>query len=167
MKNLAISRPLSKVLKDTVQEFIRFKTCQELWEYMQCTINPSNNDLYVWKDKYISVISIEGQNSVVIDFTPFYFSKVIALEYCTTVQELFCAYESGCIAKLELKDFSRFEYSVGTTFNSGLQCMKLSPDHELIVAVTNPGIVVTMAVDFHIISEVIFAFKSFIKLCTQ
>ncbi|KMQ97926.1 elongator complex protein 1-like protein [Lasius niger] len=70
------------------------------------------------------------------------------------MQELYCAYESGAIARLDTSDRVNFIHEIVITFSSGLECMKLSPDNEIITAVTCTGTVITMVSDFQVISEV-------------
>lgn len=131
----------------------------EYLKRIQCCINPNSNDIYMLLDEYLYIIS-RDKNVIVVNFSQYCPSKIIAMEYCVTLQELYCAYESGDIAKVDIKDPIHIDYSIIMTFTTGLHCMKFSPDHELIAAVTAAGTVVTMVLDFQIMSEVILGFNS-------
>ncbi|XP_011876927.1 PREDICTED: putative elongator complex protein 1 [Vollenhovia emeryi] len=146
MKNLAVH----EVRRRNLECLRDARINQDLLKSIQCSLNASNNDVYLLVDKYLCAIPFEGQRILDMDHP----SKVIALEYCITMQELYCAYESGCITTIDTKDHASIECKVAATFASGLQCMKLSPDHELIVVVTGAGTVATMVLDFQIMSEV-------------
>lgn len=135
----------------------------EVSKRVQCAVNPNSNDIYMLLDEHLYIISRDRDVNV-LNFSQYCTSRIIAMEYCVTLQELYCAYESGYIARVDIKDPSRIDYTVVTTFNSGLQCMKFSPDHELIAAVTSAGILITMVLDFQIMSEVMLGFK-LIKFC--
>ncbi|KAL0127474.1 hypothetical protein PUN28_005627 [Cardiocondyla obscurior] len=149
MKNLTVHQLHCKsvdILKHT-------ETNQELLSYVKCVINPSNNDLYILLDQNLYVLPILGEVTVV-DYSSYSFNDMISMEYCITLQEIYCAYASGHIAKVDIKNPTRVDYNIVTGFNSGLQCIKFSPDHELIAAVTGAGMVITMVLDFQVMSEV-------------
>lgn len=155
MRNLTVHRIGRRDLQLKTTE-----TNPVLLEHVQCAINPNSNDIYMLLDDHIYLISRNKNDIIVHNFSQYYPSHIIALEYCITLQELYCAYDSGYIAKIDIKDSTRMDYNIIMRFDNGLHCMKLSPDHELIAAVTNTGIVITMVLDFQIMSEVILGFNS-------
>lgn len=122
-----------------------------------CAIDPNDLSVYVLLDNRIHVISIEDNTSDIgsINFTGHEnSSKVVGFEYCVAMQELYCAYESGAIARLDMSDRDNFVREIVVRFGSGLECMRLSPDNEIITAVTCTGTLITMVSDFQVISEV-------------
>lgn len=135
-----------------------FKNIEELSKCVQCTISQSCNDIYMsWRD-HLYVIPVGSDDIIYVDIGRYSLSKIIAIEYCITIQELYCAYESGDIASINITDPTNVDYKVVATFDDGLQCMKFSPDHELIAVVTGDGIVNTMVLDCQVMSEVILNF---------
>lgn len=124
---------------------------------VHCAIDPNYLSMYILFDNRIYVISMEDNSDITnINFDAYENSKVIGFEYCVTMQELYCAYECGAIARLDIADRVDFVQEIIITFSSGLECMKLSPDNEIITAVTCTGTVITMVSDFQVISEVIY-----------
>lgn len=123
---------------------------------IQCAVNANNDDLYVLSGRELHTLPIDRKRDIsTLNITKYDNSKIVGLEYCITTQELYCAYDSGDIARIDVTNESHFEYEIMAKFDSGLQCMKLSPDHEIITVVTSTGTVVTMVSDFQVISEVI------------
>lgn len=157
MRNLTVHR----IGRRDLQFMKNPKVTQELLDRIQCAINPNSNEIYVLLDENLYIISIGNRDIVTLNFCQYRPSEIITMDYCITLQELYCAYKSGHIAKLDIRDPKRLDYTSVTTFKDGLQCMKFSPDHELIAAVTNIGNVITMVLDFQVMSEVIlFGFNS-------
>ncbi|XP_077256116.1 elongator complex protein 1 isoform X1 [Temnothorax americanus] len=124
---------------------------KDLQESLHCAINSSNNDLYLLLHNHLYVIPFEG-DIIDLDIGPSL--KIVSMEYCTTLQELYCAYEFGDVVKIDIKDPTRIDQNTVGIFGNGLQRMKFSPDHELVVVVTGEGDVITMVLDFQVISEV-------------
>lgn len=126
----------------------------------KCAVNANNGDLYVPLDVHLVSLSIYGENT----FLPWNFinwKKIVGLEYCITTQLLYCALDHGDIVTLNpgingTDDSSGLTHEIVASFDGGLQCMKLSPDHEIITVVTDSGTVITMVSDFQVISEVKF-----------
>jgi len=168
MRNLTVHQIKRKNL-----EFMKnIKTNQELLKCVQCVINPSYNDMYVLLGDRLNVIRNNPDGNThftIVDNDQYCFTKIIAMVYCMAVQELYCAYESGCIAKIDIMNETDINYSIVTMLNSSLQCMKFSPEHDLIAAVTSEGIVITMVLSFDIMSKVIWFYlvlnQTFIKFC--
>jgi len=130
---------------------------QELLKCVQCAINPSCNDIYVLLSDHLNVIQDKpdgNTNFTIVDNDQYCFTNIVAMDYCITVQELYCAYESGCIAKIDIMNQTDINYNIVTVLDSSLQCMKFSPEHDLIAAVTSKGIVLTMVLNFDIMSKV-------------
>ncbi|XP_029166752.1 putative elongator complex protein 1 isoform X2 [Nylanderia fulva] len=161
MKNLAvhgIRRRNVERLKDIAVGY-DFRPLQPV----HCVLN-SNNELYILFDnqRLYRISTLDDRNedvdsSIVADICGDENCKVVGFEYCVTKQEMYCAYESGVIVKLNTTDklsFEHFEQEM-IMCTADLECMKLSPDNEIITAVTVDGILyVAMVSDFDIISEV-------------
>ncbi|XP_014468470.1 PREDICTED: elongator complex protein 1 [Dinoponera quadriceps] len=123
----------------------------------KCAVNTNNGDLYVLLGTRLITLPADRECDVnILNIAECKDSKVVGLEYCITTQQLYCAYDNGDIATFDAtsKYSNYFEFEVVASFDSGLQCMRLSPDHEIITAVTGSGTVVTMVSDFQVISEV-------------
>ncbi|KYQ49072.1 Elongator complex protein 1 [Trachymyrmex zeteki] len=148
MKNLTIRQVNSRNLK--FMENI--KTNQDLLKRIQCAINPTYNDIYVLLDEHLCLISSK-RKFLDIDNPEYSLSKIVSMDYCVALQELYCAYESGCLAKIDMMDETRIDYNMVLS-DINLQCMKFSPDHEIIAAVTTAGVVITMVLNFQVMSEV-------------
>ncbi|XP_072752046.1 putative elongator complex protein 1 [Anoplolepis gracilipes] len=122
---------------------------------LQCAIDPNYLSLYILVGNQIYTISIEDISDITsINFAEYENDKVVGFEYCVAMQELYCAYESGAIARLDMSDRANVIHEIVITFSDGLECMKLSPDNEIITAVTCTGTVIVMVSEFQIISEV-------------
>lgn len=139
---------------------------EKLFKRRYCVTNQSHNEMYFLLGELLFVIPFGKKDIDILDFSfPSEitdFSKMIAMEYCITLQELYCAFESGYILKADIKNRSRIDYDIVATFDKGLQCMKFSPDNELIVVVTGTGNVITMVLDFQVMSKVmLFNFNTF------
>lgn len=160
MRNLTLHR----IDRRNVEFMKNMRFDDQSLKTVQCAINSNYNNMYVLLDNNLysePVTMIKNDRHIVVNLGQYCFSKVISIEYCTALQELYCAYESGSIARIDITDENRIDYDIVKTVNSGLQCMKFSPDHELIAAVTGAGIVITMVLDFQVMSEVmLFNFKS-------
>ncbi|XP_012536297.1 putative elongator complex protein 1 [Monomorium pharaonis] len=150
MRNLVVNE---KNCRNVYNVFKNIETNQKLSECVICTVSLNNNDTYILFDGHLYVVTVESDNIIDIDIGQYSSSKIIAMEYCITLQELYCAYESGDIASINLMDPTSVDYKVIATFNEGLQCMKFSPDHELIAIVSSEGILNTMVLDCQILSE--------------
>lgn len=136
------------------------KNDNEPLQSVHCAIDPNDLSVYILFDNRIYIIPIEDNSDITnINFDGYENSKVVGFEYCVTMQELYCAYECGAIARLDILDQTNFRQEI-TTFSNGLKCMKLSPDNELITAVTCTGTVITMVSDFQVISEVMYYISS-------
>lgn len=158
MRNLVIRRQYRQGLS-----FFKHITKDPLLDIYpwKCTVNTDNGDLYVLLDTRLYTIPINDCQFHVRDIIDCKNLKLIGFEYCITTQQLYCAYDNGDIARLDATSeyHEYFEYEVAATFDSGLQCMTLSPDHEIITVVTATGILVTMVSNFQVISEVRFKVK--------
>ncbi|KOX68903.1 Elongator complex protein 1 [Melipona quadrifasciata] len=125
MKNLIVRQRASRVLNILENQITNLNDLNIL-----CAIDSSNDDFYILSNnKLCKVPSNRVENTSFFDIDESL--EFISLEYCSMTQELYGACKSG-----------------------NLQCMKLSPDHEMIVLVTVSGIVITMVSTFQIISEV-------------
>lgn len=153
MKNLVVYRQRRRSL----QSIEDIKTHLKEFSKILCTVNPLTDDLYMLLGNQLYIVpsnfTEDINNLTIIEHDESF--KIVALEYSIISQELYCAYESGDIARININNKYNIEYEIIFTHNAGLQCMKLSPDHEIITAVRNDGNVITMMSDyFEIISEV-------------
>lgn len=146
MKNLSVQTHL---VQNNSPEF-----CQEtLNDAVLCCINPDNDDLYVLQDKHFYAFSSKnGLRTAVIDIETEESAKPVGLEYCSDVEQLWCAYDTGVIISINAESVSQPE--VTTRFSEGLRSMKLSPDQEILVLITADNTVVTTVSDFHVVSKV-------------
>ncbi|XP_026826897.1 elongator complex protein 1 isoform X2 [Ooceraea biroi] len=150
MKNLTVDQYTSKAiyfLQDAEPDKI---------SRIQCASDPSGYvHLYVMLDNDLYIITrdsdecVEKHSSIVEREC----TKVVGLEYCITIQELYCAYEDGDILKIEVSDSDGCKCDVARHFDDGLQCMKLSPDHEIIAVVTGVGTVILMVAGFEVVAK--------------
>ncbi|XP_011265632.2 elongator complex protein 1 isoform X2 [Camponotus floridanus] len=160
MRNLAVHqlrRRSVEFIKDNAEENVH-----EPEQCIHCAIDPNDLSVYVLFNNRIYIISMEDNSNItnIINLPGYENSKVVGFEYCITMQELYCAYESGAIVRLDISDRVSFIQKV-TTFDDYLECMKLSPDNEIITVVTRKGIVITMVSDFQVLSEVDLYAKDF------
>ncbi|KOC68440.1 Elongator complex protein 1 [Habropoda laboriosa] len=146
MKNLSLTKRVSRVLNFLEEQILNLNDSKVLH-----TVNSINDDFYVLlKNKLYKIPSNfeEDISSFDIDEN----LEFISLEYCSISQELYGACKSGNIMRINIE--SKFECELITGLNVDLQCMKLSPDHEMIILVTVNDLVITMVSTFQIISEV-------------
>ncbi|XP_033204247.2 elongator complex protein 1 [Bombus vancouverensis nearcticus] len=146
MKNLVVKQRASRLLNILENQMLNVKDLKILY-----TVDSTNDDFYMLlKNKLCKIPS-----SYVEDISFFEIDEnleFIGLEYCSVTQELYGVCKSGSIIRINLEP--EFRYELITDLNIDLQCMKLSPDHEIIILVTISGIVITMVSTFEIISEV-------------
>ena len=146
MKNLIVRQRASRVLNVLENQITNLSDLNTLY-----TIDSSNDDFYILSNnKLCKVPSNRLENTSFFDIDESL--EFISLEYCSMTQELYGACKSGSILRVSIEP--EFKYELITDLNTDLQCMKLSPDHEMIVLVTVHGIVITMVSTFQIISEV-------------
>nr|XP_034181462.1 putative elongator complex protein 1 [Osmia lignaria] len=111
-------------------------------------VNSINDDFYLLlKNKIYKIPSNYKEDVVSFDIDENL--DFIGLEYCTISQELYGACKSGDIMKI-----NDFACELKIQLDVNLQCMKLSPDHEIIVLVTANDVMITMVSTFQIIAEV-------------
>lgn len=146
MKNLVVKQRASRLLNILENQMLNVKDLKILY-----TVDSTNDDFYMLlKNKLCKIPSnyVEDISFFEIDEN----LEFIGLEYCSVTQELYGVCKSGNIIRINLEP--EFRYELITDLNTDLQCMKLSPDHEIIILVTISGIVITMVSTFEIISEV-------------
>ncbi|KAL6266875.1 hypothetical protein P5V15_003703 [Pogonomyrmex californicus] len=146
MRNLSIYQRYHKSF-----DFMKNVNRKELMDAL-CIINA--NDAYILLNKYIYVLPSGNDDFTCAFVGEFDNSEIVSLDYCNTLHELFLAYKSGIIIKIDPLSKQDFNSIVLARFESGLQCMEFSPDHEIIAAVTGAGFVVTMILDCLVLSEV-------------
>lgn len=146
MKNLIVRQRASRVLNVLENQITNLSDLNTL-----SAINSNNDDFYILSNNKLCKIPsnrVENINFFDIDES----LEFINLEYSSMTQELYGACKSGSILRLSIEP--EFKYELMIDLSTDLQCMKLSPDHEMIVLVTISGIVITMVSTFQIISEV-------------
>ncbi|CAL7938888.1 unnamed protein product [Xylocopa violacea] len=146
MKNLTVTQRASRVLN-----FLNNQNQNSNDSKILHAVNTINGDFYIlFKFKLYKIPSSHDKDisSFNIDET----LKIISLEYCSVTQELFAACQSGDIMRINVE--SEFECELITQLNMDVQSMKLSPDDEMVVIVTENDIVITMVYTFQLISEV-------------
>ncbi|XP_012270137.1 putative elongator complex protein 1 [Orussus abietinus] len=129
---------------------------------VMCCHNPDADNLYIFERNRLYGVSTNVTLGVTLvqidvseDLTP------VGLEYCSVSQQLYCAYDSGDVAKVFTREELECEEIVKV--NGGLRCIKLSPDHEILILITLNDTVITMTSSFHVISEVDLYAASFGK----
>jgi len=151
MKNLVIHEQYIKEI-----QFLKdiFEADNEIPE-IQSTIDPYNN-LYVIVKNELYIISYNKEEDVKkFSIGERECTKIVGLEYCVTMQELYCAYETGDVICIDTSDLSHCKHNVVFQCKAGLQYMKLSSDCEIITMVTKSGTLIVTFLDFQIIKEVI------------
>ncbi|XP_076170382.1 elongator complex protein 1 isoform X1 [Ptiloglossa arizonensis] len=144
MKNLTVTQRANRSLKFLQNQILNDSTILH-------TVNSINDDFYLlFKSKLYKLPSDYEKDIISFDIDKKL--EFISLEYCSISQELYGACKSGDIMRINVE--SKFECEIVSQLNISLQCMKLSPDHEIIVVITVDGIVITMVSTFQIISEV-------------
>ncbi|XP_015608261.1 putative elongator complex protein 1 [Cephus cinctus] len=136
-----------------LEEFSYDELCHCTNPNILCCNNPDNDDLYILKGNNLFVINYNSKEAMMLVKVDIDDNAIpVGLEYCSTLQQVFCAYDSGalCVIDTEL----RTENGLGMKNSDGIQRMKLSPDQEILILVTGSEIVVTMTTNFQIISEV-------------
>lgn len=147
MKNLTVIRRVSRFLESLEDEISNNSDNSRILH----TVDSINDDFYLLlKSKLYKIPSDDMRDIVSFDIDENL--KFVNLEYCSITQEIYAACKSGDIMRINVEP--EFECESMNQLNVNLQCMKLSPDHEMIVIVTSNGTVITMVSSFHIISEV-------------
>ncbi|XP_076249707.1 elongator complex protein 1 [Calliopsis andreniformis] len=147
MKNLTVIQSVRRLLKSLNDEMLKNSNDSKILY----TVDSINDDFYLILQNKLYKIPLDYEKDIV-SFDINENLKIINLEYCSITQELYAACKSGDVMKISVD--SEFHCEVMNELNVNLQCMKLSPDHEMIVIVTVDGIVITMVSSFQIVSEV-------------
>ncbi|XP_012140908.1 elongator complex protein 1 [Megachile rotundata] len=146
MKNLTVTQRANRFLESLGIPILNTNYLNILH-----AVNSINDDFYlllrnkIYKipsDYYADVVSFDIDENL----------EFVSLEYCSISQELYGACKSGDIMKINVA--LNFECELITKLNVDLQCMKLSPDHEIITLVTANDTVITMVSTFQILAEV-------------
>ncbi|XP_043669587.1 elongator complex protein 1 isoform X1 [Vespula pensylvanica] len=149
MKNLAVSRQSCRNLETLENEI----SCNLKYSKISCTLNPNNDDLYIALQRQLYIIPSDPNREIIsVNINNEANNKIIGLEYTNITQQLYCAYENGDLITINID--SELECELVTQINGGLSCMKLSPDHEILILVTPNDNVITMVSSFDIISEI-------------
>ncbi|XP_053985315.1 elongator complex protein 1 [Hylaeus volcanicus] len=144
MKNLTVTRRVSRRLESLQNEIPSDSPILH-------AVNSVNDDLYILLKNKIYKLPSEYEKDIIF-FNIDEKLEFVGLEYSIVTQELYGACKSGDIMRINVE--SEFECEVISQLNVDLQCMKLSPDHEIIIVITDYGTVITMVSTFDIISEV-------------
>lgn len=151
MKNLAVSRQSCRNLGALENEI----SCNLKYSKVSCTLNPNNDDLYIALEHQLYIIPSDPDREITsVNINNESNNKIIGLEYTNITQQVYCAYENGDLMTINID--SELDCEMVTQINGGLSCIKLSPDHEILVLVTSNDTVISMVSSFDIISEVFF-----------
>ncbi|OAD52932.1 Elongator complex protein 1 [Eufriesea mexicana] len=124
MKNLTVTQRASRTLNILENQITNSSDLKILY-----AINSNNGDSYIYlKNKLYKIPFNRVENISSYDINENL--EFVSLEYCSISQQLYGACKSD------------------------LQCMKLSPDHEMIILVTINDIMITMVSTFQIISKI-------------
>lgn len=148
MKNLVVETQKTCAFKD---DFLLFE------ENYHCCYNPDNGRYYCIDASENKLIAIDTISSKKYLDQPLYFKKkekIVAIDYCSVNEEIYFACDSGLIFNVTPENESKVKYDEVADFSSGMLCMKLSPDHEVIVLLTKDLTVVTLNSNFDILKEV-------------
>lgn len=171
MKNLVVHQLLRRHFP--LRENVEKDNCQlPDVNALKFAVNANNGNLYILSDSRIIVLPIYSEDDIIVqDVAICKNSNVVGFEYCITTQLLYCATGSGDVITVDTTN-AACPIEVVATFDSGLLCMKLSPDQEIITMVTGSGTVITMVAEyedqhhllgFQLISEVKFKLKFLIS----
>ena len=94
-------------------------------------------------------------------------AKPIAMEYCSVNREYYVACDTGVVLCMTHIDENQLKYEEIADFTNGLQCMKISPDHEAVVLLTKDNVVITLSSNFDILNEVKIIRKIYFFICLQ
>lgn len=149
MENLTVSRQSCRNLEALKNEILdNFKYLKIL-----CTINPNNDDLYIALHNQLYIIPSNSECEITpVNINNETKNKIIGLEYTNITQQVYCAYENGDLITINIE--TDLECELVKQINESVNCMKLSPDHEILTLVTAKDTVITMVSSFDIISEV-------------
>ena len=148
MKNLTVTQRASRLFKSSEYQLLNDSNASQIL----CAVNSISDEFYLLSKNKLLKIPSDHEEEIVPFDVPVNL-KLVDLEYCSITQELYAACESGDIMRMTTVG-PEFECDVVTELGINLQCMKLSPDHEIIVAITENGTVITMVSTFDVIAEV-------------
>lgn len=149
MKNLTVTQRAGRLFKSSEYQLLNDSDDSKTL----CAVNSISDEFYLLSKNKLFKIPSDHEEEIVSFDVPGNL-KLVDLEYCSITQELYAACESGDIMRMTTVG-AEFECDVVTELDVNLQCMKLSPDDEIIVAITENGTVITMVSTFHVIAEVI------------
>lgn len=130
-----------------------------LLEGYHCCYNCDNDKYYLVKDDNRLVIIDALENSEYVDHKVFLKKKEVTIkpvgiEYCSIIQEIYIAYDTGIVVCVSGLDQAHLKFDEIADFPDGLQSMKISPDHEAVVLMTKDNVVITLSSNFDILQEV-------------
>lgn len=148
MKNLIVETQKNSVFRDD---------SLLLEEHYHCCYNPDNNRYYcidVHESKLVAIDVIHNKKYIDQQLEFKKQEKIVAIDYCSINEEIFIACDSGLIFCLTPEGEHQVKYDEIADFPNGMSCMKVSPDHEMIVLLTKDLTVVTLNSNFDILKEV-------------
>lgn len=149
MKNLIVETHKNGVFRD---DYLLFEG-----DYY-CCYNGDNDRYYCIDVSESKLIAIDVINNKKYIDQPLYFKKkekIVAIDYSSVEEEIYIACDSGLVFSLTPETEHKVKYNEIADFPSGLLCMKVSPDHEMVVLLTKDLTVVTLNSNFDILKEVI------------
>ncbi|XP_035718153.1 putative elongator complex protein 1 isoform X1 [Vespa mandarinia] len=149
MKNLSVLRQSCRNLEALENEIL----CNLKYSKILCTLNPNNDDLYIGLQDQLYIIPSDPDSEITsVNINNEANNKIIGLEYTNVTHQVYCAYENGDLMTINID--SELDCEMITQINGGLSCIKLSPDHEILILITPDDTVITMICSFDIISKV-------------
>lgn len=143
MKNLTIHAQSQRDIKD-----LNIRAGKNV-----CCLNADTDHLYVYCDDNLYNIPPDVKADInglsIAEYTQN--ETPAALEYCSLLDNVICALESGVVLII---DFSNQSVTpCDYFFEGGISCMKFSPDHEILVVVTKLNFVHVLFTQSHLTVE--------------
>ncbi|OXU28995.1 hypothetical protein TSAR_015024 [Trichomalopsis sarcophagae] len=134
-------------------------------EKYHCCYNADKDRYYIIEGEDNRFLAIDASNNrKYIDEEVIFNNKElkpIGIEYCSINQEVYVACDCGLVICMTYLDDEKVKYEEIADFTNGLQCMKISPDHEVVVLITKDNVVITLSSNFDILQEVNLTSKEF------
>ncbi|KAK0173969.1 hypothetical protein PV328_007099 [Microctonus aethiopoides] len=114
-----------------------------------------NDNVYILKSNYFYTIVIGKELEILshkITVSNIENEEPVGIEYLSDDDIFYCAYNSGDLIKINAQVPSNQE--LVAHIDDGLRCITLSPDQEILTAVTNGGSVITMMSNLQVITQI-------------
>ena len=118
-----------------------------------CCVNPDNDDFYLLTQYGIDFIPADKEKPrYVLDFERYGDYRPVGM--ASVYDTVFFAFECGNLVSINTHDDGDFENDLLEDIQMNLHSMSMSPDQDVIVLVNKKGTVITMDVNFQVISKV-------------